>query len=79
MWSPTKLNFLFYDFCDLLWFLKDATKIDVKEKDKKSKTAREVMCLVLRDEGETMSDFIVEWEKTDFFEWLGGGEEDIFL
>ena len=37
------------------------------------------MCLVLRDEGETMSDFIVEWEKTDFFEWLGGGEEDIFL
>jgi hypothetical protein len=34
MWSPTKLNFLFYVFFDLLRFFKDLAKINKKEKDK---------------------------------------------
>ena len=33
--SPTKLDFLFYDFfCDLLYYFKDSAKINKKEKDK---------------------------------------------
>jgi len=31
MWSPTKLDFLFYD---LKWFLKDPAEINKKEKHK---------------------------------------------
>jgi hypothetical protein len=35
MWSPTKLDFPFYDFfCDLLRFFKDSAEINKKEKDK---------------------------------------------
>jgi hypothetical protein len=35
MWSPTKLDFPFYDFfCDLLIFFKDSDEINKKEKDK---------------------------------------------
>jgi hypothetical protein len=35
MWSPTSLDFSFYDlFYDLLCFFKDSTEINKKEKDK---------------------------------------------
>jgi hypothetical protein len=35
MWSPTKLNFLFYDFSVIYYdFFKDLAKINKKEKDK---------------------------------------------
>ena len=35
MWSPTKLDFTFYDFSVIYYdFFKDSTKINKKEKDK---------------------------------------------
>jgi hypothetical protein len=33
MWSPTKLDFLFYDF-SVIYYFKDSPKINKKEKDK---------------------------------------------
>jgi hypothetical protein len=44
MWSPTKLNFLFYDFSVIYYdFFKDSTEINKKEKDKTAyNRAREV-------------------------------------
>ena len=39
MWSPTKLDFPFYDFfCDLSRFFKDSIKINIKEKEKSAAT-----------------------------------------
>jgi hypothetical protein len=35
MWSPTKLDFLFYDFSVIYYdFFKDSAEINKKEKDK---------------------------------------------
>ena len=34
MWSPIKLDFLFYNFFNLLCFFKDSIKINIKEKKK---------------------------------------------
>jgi hypothetical protein len=35
MWSPKKLDFLFYDFSMIYYnFFKDSTEINKKEKDK---------------------------------------------
>jgi len=51
MWSPTKLNFLFYD---LLWFFKDSAKINKKEKDKTALITaynRAIRWTVLKAEG----------------------------
>jgi hypothetical protein len=65
MWSPTKLDFLFYDFfCDLLDFFKDWAEINKKEKDKTaSKTAynrvREVKHTVSKVEGGDLPSFRV--------------------
>ena len=60
-------------FSDLLWFFKDLAEINKKEKDKTTfKTAynrvREVRWTVLKIEGDVLSDFVVQGEKTDFRE-----------
>ena len=74
MWSPTKLNFLFYDFSMIYYdFFKDSAKINKKEKDKTAfKTAynraREVRWTGLKVEEGVLSDFGVQGGKTDFRE-----------
>jgi hypothetical protein len=42
MWSPTKLNFLFYD---LLCFFKDSDEINKKENDKTAVTVAKPLLL----------------------------------
>jgi hypothetical protein len=58
-------------FCDLLWFFKDSTEINKKEKDKNAfktayKRVREVKHTISKVEGGGLSGFRVQGEKTDF-------------
>jgi hypothetical protein len=68
MWSPTKLDFLFYNFFVIYY---DFSKINKKEKDKTIfKTAynwaSEVKCMVSKVERGGLSGFGVQVEKADF-------------
>ena len=49
-------------FCDLLWFFKNSSKINIKEKKENylEKLVKEVICPVSRVQGAKISDFWVE-------------------
>ena len=72
MWSPTKLDFLFYDFSMIYYvFFKNSAKINKKEKDKTSfetayNRAREVRWMVLKVEDGILPGFKVYEGKADF-------------
>jgi hypothetical protein len=75
MWSPTKLDFPFYDFSVIYYdFSKILAEINKKDKtDFKTayNSAREVRWMVLKVEGGVLPDFRVQERNVDFHESWG--------